>query len=85
MLKKILMEIDAGCGSVRELSDRLGIDGETLSLQLRSLVQQGYLSEHKTHSCRGCPFTASCPGSSNSCTAGTSFSLNKKSRELLAD
>ena len=85
MLKRILAEIDNGCGSVPELSEKLGIDEAALSLQLRILVQQGYLSEHKTQSCRGCPFASSCSGASNSSIAGTSISLTEKTRKLLED
>lgn len=84
MLKRMLAEIDNGCGSVPELSEKLGIDEAALSLQLRILVQQGYLSESKKQSCRGCPFASSCSGASNSSIAGSAFSLTEKAMVLLA-
>jgi predicted ArsR family transcriptional regulator len=83
MLKRILAEIDNGCGSVPELSEKLGIDEAALSLQLRILVQQGYLSAQECQPCKGCPLAPSCPSSSGIHNPGAAFSLTEKAMNLL--
>ncbi len=83
MLKKILMEIGAGCTSICELSGKLGIDKQALLGQLQTLIQQGYLAVQEKHRCETCSRGCQGCGMAGSPNTGVTLLITDKGRKLL--
>ncbi len=83
MLKKILIEIDSGCTSVCTLAEKLGVEKEAILGQLKTLIQQGYLSTQDKQRCNVC--TKGCPGCgmSEAPNQGVTIFITEKGRKLL--
>jgi FeoC like transcriptional regulator. len=58
-MKKILLRIREGGGTLNDLAEELGISIPTLQAMIDFMENRGYLEKISTH-CAGCPLSSKC-------------------------
>ncbi len=83
VLKKLLIEIDSGCTSVCTLAENLCVEKEVVLGQLKTLIQQGYLSVQDKQRCNVCSKGCTGCGMSEAPNQGVTIFITEKGRKLL--
>jgi len=85
MLREVLIEIDNGCSSVCELSEKLGIEKGVLVGQLQTLIEQGYLAVQEKQRCEVCSKGCSGCGMAEDQNAGVTLFITEKGKKLIEE